>query len=58
MVGKALPEGVLEPGGTIQGFLYFEDGDPKGDMADFEMDIVNATAQQMLGTARIPLEID
>lgn len=59
MVGKALPEGVLEAGGRIQGFLYFEDGDdPKGDMANFEMDLVNATTQQAVGTARIPLEID
>ena len=58
MVGKALPEGVLEAGGKIQGFLYFEDGDPKGDMATFEMDVVSAATQQTLATARIPLEID
>jgi hypothetical protein len=25
MIQKALPEGVLEPGGRVSGFLYFED---------------------------------
>jgi hypothetical protein len=27
MIQKALPEGVVEPGGRVSGFLYFEDPD-------------------------------
>jgi hypothetical protein len=58
MVVKALREGVVEPGSVVQGYLYFHDGDPEGDMAMFEADVVNATSGAMLGTIEFPLEID
>jgi hypothetical protein len=63
MVQKALPEGVLEPGGRMSGFLYFEDvdiGDVNGDddMGRFLMDLVDASTTRALGTIAIPLEID
>jgi hypothetical protein len=59
MVQKALPEGVLEAGGKVTGFLYFEDIDVGADeMATFTTDLVNASTGQTVGAIRIPLEID
>ena len=63
MVQKALPEGVLEPGGRMAGFLYFETvdiGDVNGDddMGRFSMDLVDASTTRAIGTISIPLEID
>ena len=59
MVQKALPEGVLEPGGRVTGFLYFEDIDVgKDDRATFVTDLVNASGGETVGAIRIPLEID
>jgi hypothetical protein len=58
MVLKALPEGVLEPGGRITGFLYFRGDDVEGDRATFQMDVVDARTGRTVGTARVPLEID
>jgi hypothetical protein len=63
MVQKALPEGVLQPGGRMSGFLYFENvdiGDINGDddMGRFLMDLVDASTTRAIGTVAIPLEID
>ena len=63
MVQKALPEGVLEPGGRMAGVLYFENvdiGDVNGDddMGRFSMDLVDASTTRAIGTISIPLEID
>jgi hypothetical protein len=59
MVQKALPEGVLEAGGKVTGFLYFEDIDVGADdTATFTTDLVNASTGQTVGAIRIPLEID
>jgi hypothetical protein len=58
MVQKALPEGVIEPGGKVTGFLYFEGIKPKNDMATFTTDLVNASTGEPVGAIRIPLEID
>jgi hypothetical protein len=59
MVQKALPEGVLEPGGRVTGFLYFEDIDVgKDDRATFVTDLVNASNGETVDAIRIPLEID
>lgn len=59
MVQKALPEGVLEAGGKVTGFLYFEDIDVgDDDTATFTTDLVNASTGETVGAIRIPLEID
>jgi hypothetical protein len=58
MIQKALPEGVIEPGGKVTGFLYFEAIDPRNDMATFTTDLVNASTGDNVGAIRIPLEID
>lgn len=58
MVVKALPEGVLQPGGTITGYVYFQGNDVAGERATLRMDVIEASNGRTLGTARIPLEID
>lgn len=59
MVQKALPEGVVEAGGKVTGFLYFEDIDVgSDDTATFTTDLVNASSGEPVGAIRIPLEID
>lgn len=58
MATKALPEGVLQPGGSISGYLYFQGGDVAGERATFRMDVVDAGTGRLMGTARVPLEID
>ncbi len=50
---RALPEGVLQPGGTVSGFLYFPD-QPKGAAVTFRATLVDANTGQVLGTAAIP----
>jgi hypothetical protein len=59
MIHKALPEGVLEPGGKVTGFLYFEDvKTDKNDKATFTTDLVNAATGEPVASIRIPIEID
>ena len=40
MLSLALPEGVIEPGGGVQGFLYFEKVDRDMPMVTFRQDLV------------------
>jgi hypothetical protein len=54
MVQRALPEGVLSPGGTVSGFVYFESLDRDARTLTLSVDIVDATTNASLGTARIP----
>lgn len=57
MVQKALPEGVVDPGGRVSGFLYHED--VRGvDGADFVARLVDAGTGEPLGTVRIPFVLD
>lgn len=40
MIRRALPEGVLEPGGAVAGFLYFDEVDDETRRITFEADLV------------------
>jgi hypothetical protein len=54
MVQRALPEGVLEPGGHVSGFVYFERL-PKGvGPVQFTADLVDARTVASVGTVSIP----
>lgn len=54
MVQKALPEGVVEPGSSVSGFLYFEDiGRARGGVT-FTADITDARTGERVTTIRIP----
>lgn len=57
MLNKALPEGVIQPGGSISGFLYFEKVDPNEPMVKFRADLVNARTNQAFGQVSIPFEV-
>jgi hypothetical protein len=58
MLAKAIPEGVLEAGGRLRGFLYFAKVDPKAKLVRFRADLVAARSGEMLGTASIPFIVD
>jgi hypothetical protein len=55
---RVLPEGVLEPGGRVSGFLYFEklDGDPQG--VRLVTELVNARNGRRFATSRIPFRVE
>ena len=57
MVQKALPEGVLEPGGRITGFLYFQ-GLDHARTVRLVADFVNAKNDEKFGGISIPFEVD
>ena len=54
MVQRALPEGVLEPGGSAMGFVYFEEFHRDAKTLTLAADIVDATSGSVIGTAQIP----
>lgn len=58
MVQMALPEGVLEPGGSVTGFLYFQDvGDADVPRVVYTAELVNARTGQQFGTVEIPFVV-
>ncbi|MCL4401459.1 MAG: hypothetical protein M1436_02165 [Acidobacteria bacterium] len=57
MVSKAVPEGVLDDGGRITGFLYFQKV-PKGvASATLSFDLVDANTGRKLTTIHIPFTV-
>lgn len=54
MVQRALPEGVLSPGGHAEGFVYFEAFKRGAGALTLNVDIVDATSGSVIGTAHIP----
>jgi len=54
MIELALPEGVVEPGGEVSGWVYVELIDPKVESATFRMDLVNADTGRLFGEIKIP----
>lgn len=57
MVSRALPEGVLSPGGSVDGLVFFEGISPLEDRVLFVADLVNARTGAVMGTIRIPFEV-
>ncbi len=55
MIQKALPEGVLEPGGRVSGFLYFEDPDDDVGRVTYTQSVVTTGGAQ-LGVIASPLD--
>jgi len=54
MVRRALPEGVISPGGHAEGFVYFEAFRRGARMLTLDVDVVDAVSGAVLGTAQIP----
>jgi hypothetical protein len=57
MLEKALPEGVVAPGGHAEGFLYFQDVDPDAPRVNFEVDLTHAMTGADFGRVEIPFEV-
>ena len=58
MLRSALPEGVIDPGGRIEGFLYFERVDDEHAQVRFRSDVVNAETGDMMGEVSIPFVVE
>lgn len=56
MLQQALPEGVLQPGGHAAGFLYFHHLNEPGPTTFFAQ-LVQADTRQLIGVARVPMEL-
>lgn len=55
MIHRSLPEGVLEPGGKVSGFVYFEPiSHEVMPLLDLSFEIVNPDTNQQIGKATIP----
>jgi len=55
MMNDALPEGVLRPGGSIGGFVYFQNVAPREGNLTFVANVLDAETQETMGTIEIPL---
>jgi len=57
MVERALPEGVLQEGGDISGFVYFPDVARRETDVVFRGDLEDAGSGERFGAARLPLVV-
>lgn len=57
MIQKALPEGVLDPGGRVTGYLYFQNVKRDAGLVEFTQELVSAEGRD-IGTVRIPFEVE
>ncbi|HON10857.1 MAG TPA: hypothetical protein PLE24_08305 [Chitinispirillaceae bacterium] len=57
MLIKVLPDGVIEQGGYVSGFLYFEKIDRNEEELLFTADLIDALRGRLLGTITIPLQV-
>jgi hypothetical protein len=57
MVKQALPEGTLENGGTVAGFLYFQDVGERERQVLLQARLVDASTGQPFGQLTIPFEV-
>jgi hypothetical protein len=59
MLAHALPEGVVEPGGRVAGFLYFElVEEPAQDAVRFRFALFDATSDERFGQVEIPFRAE
>lgn len=58
MVRQALPEGVIDPGGEVEGFIYFEPVPADLDRVSFQVDLVDGDTGDQFAEAEIPFTVD
>lgn len=58
MVRQALPQGTLEPGGTISGFLYFDNVSSREGSVTLEARLVDARTGEQFGALTIPFSVE
>lgn len=55
MLVRAMPEGVIDPGGRLEGFVYFEHvEDPKSKRVDLQIDLIDADSGARFGRVEVP----
>jgi hypothetical protein len=57
MLSQALPEGAIQSGGKIAGFVYFQSVADRESRVTFAMNLVDATNGQSFGQISIPFEV-
>lgn len=57
MLELALPEGVLQPGGAISGFVYLQPFGGQERRVVFELDVIDAQSRESLGVVQIPFDL-
>ena len=57
VLDRAIPEGVLEPGGHVTGFIYFQGLGAHGPDVVFRADLVDADTGAMRGRLAIPFVV-
>ena len=57
MFKRALPEGVLDVGGRIEGYLYFERVSDDQSRVTFRADLSSTQSNQFFGEVRIPFNV-
>jgi hypothetical protein len=58
MWASALPEGVLDSGGDLSGWIYFEKVDEDMEGFTFRADLVDADSGRIFGEIRIPFVVE
>jgi hypothetical protein len=57
MLRLAIPEGVVQPGGSVKGFLYFPRIEGKPDRVTFKAELMDGDDGTRLGALELPFEI-
>ncbi|MCY1023788.1 hypothetical protein [Pyxidicoccus sp. MSG2] len=57
MLTRALPDGVLEPGGALDGFLYFQGVIRRENAVSLQVQLVDARTNEHFGTLDIPFQV-
>mgnify|MGYP006185075021 CR=1 FL=1 len=57
MLQQAMPEGVVNSGGNIEGWVYFEKVPEEKDRVVLRTDLVNARTGQEFAEVRIPYDV-
>ena len=57
MTRAALPKGTLAPGGTLSGFLYFQNVVQREGQVTLQAKLVDATTGESFGTLSIPFDV-
>src|SRR5260221_3455666 len=56
MLSEALPEGAVQDGGSVSGFVYFQSVTRRESVVQFKMDLVDASDGQSFGVLAIPFQ--
>lgn len=57
MLAEALPEGAIQDGGRVAGFVYFQSVAKRESRVNFEMNLVDASSGQSFGRVSIPFDV-